>query len=281
MAYLTGLSYAIIESRGAHDKLGVDTSAIIYQGQFYRFITGTLTFRTAGELIMGMLVFIHFSRRFEREMGTRKYCFWLTSVAVLSVAFQLFVAQVIFVENGLQYSGPYPTIGALVLLFHLYTPRLHPRFFGLFGIHFSEKTMSYAFCAQILLNRGYSSILASACGMVAAFLTTKTMAKQTNVLDFPDFLASIVSAVLHRFVDDPPTPIVAAAAMRAPRAARGAEVPQARRAAPTPPPTPAPPSDAAVEQLTSMGFDREAVLRALHTSQNNVQRAADILLTGS
>jgi hypothetical protein len=226
---------------------------------------------------MGMLILINFSRRYEREMGTRKYCVWLTAVAVVSMAFQLALAQVLFVEHGLKYSGPYPTIGALVLLFHLYTPRLHPRFFGVLGIHFSEKTMAYAFCTQILFNRGYSSIVASATGMAASYLVTKVMASQKSALDFPDLLVSMVTKLLHRFVDDPPAPIIAVAPMRRRGAPRptAAPVPTPRPAAPQPPP------EAAVEQLTSMGFGREAVLRALQTSQNNIERAADILLTGS
>jgi hypothetical protein len=227
---------------------------------------------------MGMLVLINFSRRYEREMGTRKYCFWLSAVAVISMAFQLFIAQVFLVDNGLKYSGPYPTIGALVLLFHLYTPRLHPRFFGVLGIHFSEKTMAYAFCAQILLNQGYSSIVASATGMAASFLVTKVMASQKSALEFPDVLVSTATKLLNRFVDDPPAPIIAVAPMRTPR--RGVPLPAAAVPAPRPA-APEPPPEAAVEQLTSMGFGREAVLRALRTSQNNIERAADMLLTGS
>eukprot|EP00542_Grammatophora_oceanica_P020025 CAMPEP_0194026984 /NCGR_PEP_ID=MMETSP0009_2-20130614/1223_1 /TAXON_ID=210454 /ORGANISM="Grammatophora oceanica, Strain CCMP 410" /LENGTH=105 /DNA_ID=CAMNT_0038665897 /DNA_START=315 /DNA_END=635 /DNA_ORIENTATION=- len=41
-----------------------------------------------------------------------------------------------------------------------------------------------------------------------------------------------------------------------------------------------PPPEASVEQLTNMGFEREAVLRALRESHNNLERAADRLLTG-
>ena len=47
--------------------------------------------------------------------------------------------------------------------------------------------------------------------------------------------------------------------------------------APHPPP---PPSEEAIAQLTSMGFDRQAVIRALQQTDNNVEGAANRLLMG-
>jgi hypothetical protein len=219
-------------------------------------------------------VLFNFSRRFEREMGTRKYCMWLTGVALLSMAFQIVAAQLY--AAGLTYSGPYPTLGALVLMFHLYTPRLHPRFFGMFGLHFSEKSMSYAFCAQIMFYRGYDSLVPCICGAISAFLITTFASK----LDVPDFLAATVTAALVRFVDDPPAPIVQRPAARAGRGGAPTAAPPRAAAAPIFEQLP-PPPESAIEQLTSMGFDREAVLRALAQSHNNVERAADRLLSGT
>jgi len=47
--------------------------------------------------------------------------------------------------------------------------------------------------------------------------------------------------------------------------------------APLPPPVPEP---EAIEQLTAMGFDREAVMTALQATDNNVGAAANRLLSG-
>ncbi len=47
--------------------------------------------------------------------------------------------------------------------------------------------------------------------------------------------------------------------------------------APRPPP---PPPEEAIAQLTGMGFDRQAVIRALQQSDNNVEGAANRLLMG-
>jgi len=53
---------------------------------------------------------------------------------------------------------------------------------------------------------------------------------------------------------------------------------QQEQAAQPPPP---PPDPAAVEQLVMMGFDRAQVVQALQSCNNDVQRAADRLLTES
>jgi hypothetical protein len=215
---------------------------------------------------------VNFSRRFEREMGTRKYAVWLTGVALISIAFQVVAGQVY--SEGFRYSGPYPIIGALVLMFHIYTPRLHPRFFGMFGLYFSEKSMAYAFCAQIMFYRGYSSLVPCVCGAISALIMTAFASK----FDMPDFLASTVTTLLARFIDEPPAPIVQRL-IRPPVAGAPAQ-PHAAVVEPMFEQLP-PPSEEAIEQLTSMGFDREAVLRALQQSHNDVERAADRLLTGS
>jgi uncharacterized UBP type Zn finger protein len=44
------------------------------------------------------------------------------------------------------------------------------------------------------------------------------------------------------------------------------------------PPTP-PPDEAAIDQLVLMGFPRDKVIEALQNSHNDVNRAADRLLT--
>ncbi|KAI2495384.1 Ubiquitin associated domain [Fragilaria crotonensis] len=275
LAYLTGLSYALIESNGWHDELSFDTNAILYRGQVYRFLTGSLTFQSTGELIVGLLLMVNFSRRFEREMGARKYCVWLLGVMLLSTAFQILLA--LLYAEGFQYSGPYPTIGALVLMFHMYTPRLHPRFFGMFGLHFSEKTMGYVFCAQIMFYRGYASLAPCLCGAMSAWLMT-TFASQ---LDVPESLASTMTTAFSRFVAEPPAPQIQQQPQRVARPmGTPGPVPREMAAAPMFEQLP-PPSESSIEQLTSMGFDREAVLRALQQSHNDVERAADKLLTGS
>jgi len=266
-AAVTGISFAIKEGRKSHDSHAFDTNAILQQGQVYRLFTGPLTFRSTGEIIVGLCVLINLSRRVEREMGTRKFCVWLLGIGMMSTIMQLLVVgQVI---DWIRYSGPYPAIGSLIWMFHTTVPRLHPRFFGMFGFHFSDKSIGYVFYSQMILIRGMNSLIPCICGMFAAYLVD-TIQPLQHAFDVPDSLASIVTTAMKRFIEDPPAPLVPMTRQYH----RRAQVPH------TPVTAPTPPSESAVQQLISMGFDRDSVLRALRASQNNVERAADRLIMG-
>jgi membrane associated rhomboid family serine protease len=151
-----------------HVIFSLDTNAIFQNYQWYRWIVGQLTFASLGETIVGCLWITHMSRRFEREMGSRKFLvWWLGGVGITSLLLHLVYSQVVVIDSynntsipSLHYSGPYPLVGALLLLFHIYTPRLHPKFVGCCGVmYFSEKSLGYLFCAQILFYHGSSSII--------------------------------------------------------------------------------------------------------------------------
>lgn len=273
------LSYVLMETQDAHEGLAFDTNKAIYDGQFYRLLTGTLTFATNGELIFGLVTLVPLLRRFEREMGSRKFLVFLGIVTLSSIVLQVFVAQLLM-EDGLRYSGPYPTLGAMLWLFHTYTPRLHPRFFGMLGFHFSEKSLQYALGTQAIFYRGYASLIPSICGMLASYLACQSPMID---LDLPDAVVSVGAVIFGRFIDSP-TDIVAVRQTPANRAvpvANNAGVPFQRPAQEPMFQQLPPPDESSIEQLTSMGFEREAVLRALQQSHNSVERAADRLLTGN
>eukprot|EP00543_Licmophora_paradoxa_P002439 CAMPEP_0202455108 /NCGR_PEP_ID=MMETSP1360-20130828/12714_1 /ASSEMBLY_ACC=CAM_ASM_000848 /TAXON_ID=515479 /ORGANISM="Licmophora paradoxa, Strain CCMP2313" /LENGTH=134 /DNA_ID=CAMNT_0049074605 /DNA_START=97 /DNA_END=501 /DNA_ORIENTATION=- len=111
-----------------------------------------------------------------------------------------------------------------------------------------------------------------------------------NQWDIPDTVARIfTNRFLQSFIDDPPTPTIVATGRHNPFAGIGDAPPPPRRqrAAAPPPPQPEtqfqqlpPPPESSIEQLTSMGFQRDAVIQALRTSHNDVERAADRLLSG-
>lgn len=227
---------------------------------------------------MGLIVLVTFSRRYEREMGTRKYCVFLLGVNVVAILAEI-IASELFLEYGLRYSGPYRVLGALLGMFHRFAPRLYPRFFGILGFHFSEKTIAYLFAAQIIFYNGLSSIIPSTCGFLAGCLMSAPPCSQ---LDVPDFVASVGASIGERFFDGHPSPVL-------PRQQRGgnrrhdtaAAGPVNNHRAMPQPASPLPPPDSMVEQLTSMGFERDAVVRALRASHNNLEQAAERLLSGT
>lgn len=212
--------------------------------------------------------------------------------------------------------GPYPHIGALLYLYHTYTPKQHPRLFGLLGIDFSEKAFTYGFALQSCLSNGWSSTLPVAVGYVAGWIASspllhEMLGEKWDVVPLPRFLLRSAEGVARATGLDvlcyaPTTGVVGLAGPsgrrggggggqvllpRRPGGPNGGGVappvmgggvpvvpPPVRFEAPPPPP---PPSEEAVGQLTAMGFDREAVVRALQATDNNVGAAANRLLSGS
>jgi hypothetical protein len=269
LSFATVLSYVVIHAKNAHSLYSMDSNKIL-EGEWWRLIVGNVTFATTGELVMGTLVLAHFSRRFVRELGSRKFCMWLIESYMLAIPLLWTIAATVL--HSLNYSGPYPALGALLYLYYKYTPRLHPRFFGIFGFHVSEKVIPYVFAVQIVLYRGIHSVIPVACGVVGGWLSI------LYTMDVPDGVANFLAKCAQKVVEEPP-PLLAPALAAARRQ-------QVRQRAPVAPPVraappPVEPTQANIDQLTAMGFDRDTVVRALQQSNNNVERALDRLLIGA
>lgn len=299
-----------------HNALGLDalrmarpTYSISGTSETYRYWTSKITFGTTGELIMGGMLLTLFAKQFEREMGSRKFSVFLLVITITAIIFEWFyvtTAAAGMHTTGLHYQGPYAALGALMYLYHKYTPRLHPRFWGMLGFTFSEKSLYYIWFIQVVGYGGWNTILASSFGFFAAHVYMSTNLHQT--IDLPDVVAKPLIAIGTRISDPPPrllatgqggragrgmAPAAAAIAgndavqrmLRAQQEAIRQNPHLAEMAGAAPPPqpstTPAPPDPAAIEQLTSMGFDRQRVMEALQLSNNNVERAADRLLSSS
>jgi len=306
------LLYALIETQHNASQLRkgfeMNSHQVWNNGQFYRLITGRLTFGNGGDLVMGSIIWGMLSKRYEREMSSRKFSSFLLGTWLLSIGIEYLLYQSLgglgLVETStttrqpqfhVTYTGPYSWVGALGYLFHVYTPRQHPRFFGLLGFHFSEKAIQYAILCQVMVmgnsgNAFLHQLLPSVAGIMAGFLCSTPQLPLAN-MEIPSFLTTPFGMIFGFLVDTDPPPILSATVggganrgggARGAGAARGgAGIPPAPRPPPPPPQPVEPPSEAAIEQLTSMGFDRERVERALRQNNNNVEHAANQLLTGS
>ena len=207
-----------------------------------------------------------------------------------------------------RYSGPYPQLGAVLSLYHRFTPRLYPKFFGILGYDFSEKSLVYALCAQVIFSGGWSTFVPAVVGFISGWLCVGFCEHE-----LPEFVytmceyssTAIVDEGEKQFCNDRQSTysafgtqhhllfggreLLAPAIMMSRSVQRGAERGNNRpQRAPiggnggapvAPRPPPAPPEEA-IAQLTGMGFDRQAVIRALQQSDNNVEGAANRLLMG-
>ena len=260
--------------------------------EWYRYGSSKLTFGSTGELIMGGMLLAVLAKQFEREMGSRKFGLFVMVANLGAVGLEVvLVGFTTLMETGYRYQGPYALLGALMYLYHRYTPRLHPRFFGILGFTFSEKSFYYLWFAQVVGYRGWNTVLAAAFGGITAYVFMTTHLDQT--LDIPDAIAKPLTSLGAHFSEPPPRVLSSARArggggggdamagmQRLMRNPAGQAAAAAAAAAQRPAAPPAPPDPEAIEQLTSMGFERQSVLDALRATNNNVERAADRLLTG-
>ena len=249
-----------------------DTTKIFDHAQFYRIFVCNLTFGSMGELIFGLLALCPLLRRFEREMGSRKFGTFIVYTSILATVMELLFFNIFFdIER---YSGPYPQLGSVLFLFHKFTPRMHPKFFGVLGYDFSEKSITYGLCAQVILSGGFSTLIPTFFGFISGMMAVKW-----SETELPDFVYTIAGVVGKVITDDAPAVMMSRSVQRG-GANRTRRTPTRAAAPAQPPRPPPPPPEEAIAQLTSMGFDRESVVRALQQTDNNIEAAANRLLSG-
>ena len=207
--------------------------------------------------------------------------------------------------------GPYLFVGGVLYWYKAYVPRLYPRFLSstTLGISCSEKTFPYLWALYVLSMRGTASLLVGAIGVFTSatyffllFVSTKNIdGNNINLplLDIPDAVVNMLpweSLGGLFLLDSNPkvyAPFITRATMnprgngrtRRQQGRGGTQVahrvrPAAAEETPIAVAVPVPPPEA-VAQLISMGFEEERVIEALQASENNVERAANLLLTRS
>jgi len=282
-------SFIVAEVFDLHHDLSLDLDRLLNDNEIWRVFSCQLTFTTIGEVIFGLLSMIPLMRRFEREMGSKRFGTYLIFVSMVSMSWELLLSQIF--HNHSRYSGPYNLIGASLLLFHIYTPRLHPHFFGILGFDFSEKSLTYALILQTTCSGGLSTALPVFCGIVSGFLCS-TPVLPISKWQLPNSMYTFFSIVGAGFVDHPVTQRRRRVRQNEHFFGADNNNPMLQRnravvnpATNNPPATPTtanliqPPSEEAVESLTSMGFERQAVIRTLQQCNNNVELAANRLLS--
>lgn len=282
-AFVTAMavSYVMAEMFDSHSLMVLDIDGVSNDGEFWRIITSQVVFGSIAELVFGIGVLCPLMRRFEREMGSRKYGTFLIYTSILSTTWDLALAQIF--HNTTPASGPYGLLGGHLLLYHEYTPRLYPRFFGILGFDFSEKSLTYLFASQLLFSGGVRTILPSVSGFIAGFLCSTPILPVTK-WELPEFFYRFCGAIGGGFIESAPRVVRRRRPDGIGAGARQRLIPPERigrmpMAQPVPQPVAPPPPEEMIESLTSMGFDRERVVRVLRQTGNNVELAANQLLS--
>jgi hypothetical protein len=207
------------------------------------------------------------------EMGSRRFAAFIVYTSILSTIVELVVFNIFFdIER---YSGPYPQLGAVIMLYRRFTPRMYPKFFGMLGVDFSEKSVTYGLCAQVILFGGLSTVIPTLVGFICGSLCVSLSENE-----LPQFVYTIGEIIGKTIVDEAPAIMMSRSVQRG--AERGGDRPRRAvaqaPAAVRPPPPPPPPPEEAIELLLSMGFERQAVIRALQQTDNNIEAAANRLM---
>jgi len=303
----------IAESNNSRKSLDLPFKTFVDEGDFWRLVTCHFPFGSLGELIFGLVLLVPLVRKFEREMGTKKFGTFLFFVHFFGMFMELAITYLLLLptSDGLfqRASGPYTMIGALMFLFNEYTPRLHPRFVSGLGFDFSEKAISYFLALQLLASQGMASILPAVCGFVSAKLVMSSnlpfrkwelptiFYKCGSCLGAPlaEAKPSAFTYVAgsnrrraggaHMVASTALTPhqqeqqqLLATLAMSQAHAQRNGANNHREQFQETHAPTP--PPEEAIETLMAMGFDRERVIGVLQQCENNLEVAANRLLGG-
>lgn len=300
-AAFTVIAYVSMHTKhNASSVFEFDAARIRERGETFRYITSKMTFSSTGNLVIGTIFLTFLVRKFEWEMGTRKMAFFCSFINLATMASESLIAvnSPSLMSHNLRYAGPYPLVGALFSLYHRHTPRLHPRFFSVMGISFSEKIFHYAWFLQIAMSNGWNSAYAVGAGWCFSLLYE--FVPFLGKLDVPDRVADFLGGLASRFLDPPPRILAphssniggrggggssgrqhrAHSRGQAASAAAGATATGGLRptAAAQRQPTVVTPDPGAIEQLTNMGFPRNQAVEALQNSNNDVHRAAERLL---
>eukprot|EP00558_Chaetoceros_sp_UNC1202_P003302 CAMPEP_0197244200 /NCGR_PEP_ID=MMETSP1429-20130617/9402_1 /TAXON_ID=49237 /ORGANISM="Chaetoceros sp., Strain UNC1202" /LENGTH=309 /DNA_ID=CAMNT_0042704531 /DNA_START=81 /DNA_END=1010 /DNA_ORIENTATION=+ len=277
--------FFVILKNGLTDLIALDLQDLVEHLELYRLLTYPLTFSTIGELIMGMAVYVPLLKRFEREMGTRKFAAFSLKSLLLATIINCF-----FLSDQYLATGPYPIIGTLFYLYNRFTPRLYPKSLSILGFDFSEKAVHHLFAVQLICSQGVYSLIPFVAGYISGFLSSSTITPYGKWSpDIPQFVFrfahKVGKATGLENLSHAPTYVTSIQRAR-PGVQRNGDGRGDRNTAPAnvqpqyqPMPTADPPSPEAIEQLTAMGFDRDASVRALRNADNNVEHAAHRLLS--
>lgn len=278
------------------------------EGQIYRLFTSQLAFTSLGEYVLGVGLLYSF-RHFERRMGTSKFLALTFLVGVISLSAQ--IAMLLWVPDivsGVISSGPYGFIFSFFVQFFAHVPKLHR--YSFLGLEVSDKSFVYMIGAQLALNHGTSSFFPSLIGFLAGLIVSSDkfpfnkfrlprIVERTCERIFLPFLnssSSIENAIENQArmfqqqnqfgqqqTENAPIGANQGVYRREQLTGRFPMFDNFQAPAPArvvaPPPLPVQPSEEAINALVGMGFDRQECEEALRRNNNNVDNAANYLLS--
>lgn len=235
--------------------------------------TKYFAFAHPGELLFGLSL-CYYYRIFERQLGSVRYGSFAVTTWGMSMVLQALFLRLLGKESA---TGPYPLIFANLVNFVLDIPHLHS--FNVLGLRMTDKAFIYLLGLQLLLASAQRSIAAGAAGLAAGLLHRLNF---LGVASFqpPAFLTNFIKNTVGSLFVGPG--YKGNYVFHSPPQQQGNVIQQVAAteavAAEAVPLVPVEPNPEAIDQLVSMGFERNRVVEALRRSQNNVEMALQYLL---
>ncbi|KAI8381126.1 uncharacterized protein BYT42DRAFT_565351 [Radiomyces spectabilis] len=136
--------------------------------QFWRLLTSHCAFANSGDVFFGSLL-LYVMRVIERLYGSSKYAAFVFLAVVLSTLLEI-GALVSLARLGLRSfpGGPFALIFVMVYQYHRVIPVTYR--FRVFGVTFNDKCFVYFLALQMLISQGFSTIIPCVCGLMAGAL---------------------------------------------------------------------------------------------------------------
>ena len=123
--------------------LALDVPRVLGGGELWRLLTRHLAFESLGDTCVGLILLYRF-RQFERLLGSGKFGAFALVTGTLATSLE--AAGALLLSGGAPgftpAAGPYSLVFACATLYHAWVPRTHPKLVGVFGIDFSEKSLT-------------------------------------------------------------------------------------------------------------------------------------------
>lgn len=270
---------------GSQTRLTLRISEITTHFQIWRLFTHNFVFTTPGELLFGV-VLLYFFRQFERQLGSSRFAafaFITTCIyTILLVSLQLFLSTSILTADVASAltpaSGPYALIFASVVFFFFETPKIY-HFQILGALELSDKFFPYLLTVQLICSSPPRSLISCAAALISGLLYRFPGVRENA--DTPEPIVSFCSRFLLPWIRTSSRPettrgritILSDSQNSGPRGRSTSISTESNDAVPI--------SESNVDTLIQMGFSQEQSISALVRSQDDVQRATDMLLSTS
>jgi len=254
----------------------------IVHGEVHRVFLSTFVFADMGQTFYGLML-LYAVRQFERLMGFSKFGGFAAVALMVSIAMNLATTLLLSSIDYVPQPGPYFLIYGMLYLYYVHIPRLHASKYTVLNlVVFSEKTWVYLLALHLSLCAGLESFIPALTGLALGALYHRVPALQRQRLPaVAQRVASACGAFFNRIF--PPAAPRAAASRRPPVGGDGFGEERGRGGGggggggPMPMPS-APPPEESVAMLMQLGVDRATALTALRNSNNDVERAANMVL---